>query len=115
MNQKELLEFITSKNKEYSEKTIEFKSYCLKRMEQRNIEKKTVLKVIFEDKELIYVEPQEKSYKGEKEQRYKLVYALSGKYKLIIIVSYCERVLNVINVIKTSKDWERLWRKKIFY
>jgi len=114
MGEKELLKSVISRNNEYSKEQLEFRPYCLKRMEQRNIQKEAVIELLSINKGLTSVEIQEKSYQGAVEQRYKLIYQLSGRYKMIIIISYCERVLKVINVIKTSKDWEKLWRKRVF-
>ena len=114
MEEKELLKSVVSRNNEYSKEQIEFRPYCLRRMYQRNIQKETIIGLILTSKGLTIAEIQERSHQGGIEQRYKLIYQLSERYKMIVIISYCEKVLKVINVIKTSKDWEKLWRKKIF-
>jgi len=52
-------------------------------------------------------------FQGRPEKRYKLVFKISSRYSLIVVVAYYESVLKVIKVIKTSKDLEEKWRKKI--
>lgn len=54
-----------------------------------------------------------KKFMGRPEKRHKLIFKISSKYSLIIIVAFYPKVLKVINVIKTSKGAEKIWRKKI--
>lgn len=106
---KEILE----KNKRYSSEQITFTDYSKRKMEQRGIDKELVTLTILRGKELCYLKSQEIPYKETIETRYKLIYKISSRYSLIIIVVYDENVLKVINVIKTSKGAEKLWRKNI--
>jgi len=108
----ELIKEVLAKNKAYSKEQIELTSYCLEKMAQRQIDKDIVISTLMSNT-LFYVEIQKKPLKDTIEERYKLIYKLSARYSLIIIVAYYERVLKVINVIKTSKDMEKKWRKKI--
>ncbi|MDP4039717.1 MAG: hypothetical protein Q8P57_04015 [Candidatus Pacearchaeota archaeon] len=106
------LDEIKSKNKSYSKEQVNFVDYCLRRMDERQITKEDIFKFLFGNN-LLKSEIQEIPYRGETETRHKLTYKFSSKYYLIIIISYEERVLNVINVIKTSKNLEKKWRKRI--
>ena len=81
-------------------------------MQDRGIEKSLVIETLTSNNDLYYAEKQIVPLKGE-ETRYKLIYKISSRYSLIIIVIYEEKILKVINVIKTSKSAEKLWRKKI--
>ena len=103
-----LIKHLLEKNKKYSEKEIGFTDYCNTKLEDRGIERSLVIDTLTKGKELYYAEKQDLP-----EIRYKLIYKISSRYSLIIIVIYEEKVLKVINVIKTSKSAEKLWRKKV--
>lgn len=90
----------------------EITNYCKGRMEERNIEETLLISTLF-SRNLYHVKEQIKSFKREHEKRYKLVFKISAKYSLIIIVAFYPKILKVINVIKTSKGVEKKWRKKI--
>ena len=108
----ELIKEINERTKRYSEEQVEFTPYCTRKMGERQIDRETIISALFSNN-LFFVEIQKKQYLGNLEERHKLIFKLSSRYSLIIIVLYCERVLKVINVIKTSKDMEKKWRKKI--
>lgn len=109
----ELITWIKEKNLQYLSEQIEFTNYCKSKMKQRNIYDKMVLSALNSNDNLFYTELQKKDFHDEIENRYKLVYKISAKYSLIIIVAYYKKNLKVINVIKTSKDFKIKWRKKI--
>jgi hypothetical protein len=102
-----LIKELIEKNKNYSNK-IEFTDYCRTKMEERGVEEGIVIKNLLSG---IPYYAEEQAVKGEK--RHKLIYKISSRYSLIIITACKENVLKVINVIKTSKSAEKLWRKKI--
>jgi hypothetical protein len=81
-------------------------------MIDRGVEEKEVIETLKQNKNLYFAQKQEAPFRNLKEIRYKLIYKISSRYSLIIIVVYEERVLKVVNVIKTSKTAEKLWRKK---
>ncbi len=95
----------------YSNKQIEITEYCRKKMEQRNIEETLLISTLF-SKSLYYIGEQTKSYKGTSEIRYKLIFEISSRYSLIIIVAFYQKALKVVNVIKTSKRLDKLWKKQ---
>ena len=107
----DLIRKLVEKNKIYSE-NINFTEYCKTKMEERNIDKKVVTSNILSNIPY-YAEEQEANIRKEKEKRYKLIYKVSSRYSLIIIIVYEEKILKVVNVIKTSKSAEKLWRKKV--
>ncbi len=109
----ELIKEVLRKNKEYSKEKIEFTPYCEGKMFDRGVDKETVVSTLALGKDLYYAEKQKKPFRGEIEERHKLVYKISSRYSLIIIAAYYERVLKVVNVIKTSKMAEKIWRRKI--
>src|SRR3989344_5966177 len=102
----DLLREIIKKNREYPEEQIEFSDYCIKKMKQRNIEKEVVLSAVKSTGNLFYAEVQKRPFRGVIEERFKIVYRLSSRYSLIVIVAYHQKILKVINVIKTSKDFK---------
>jgi len=108
-----LIKRLLSTNKKYSKDYIIFIDYCKTKMQDRGIEESLVIETLTSNNNLYYAEKQEVFLKEKKETRHKLIYKISSKYSLIIIVIYEEKILKVINVIKTSKSAERLWRKKI--
>lgn len=111
MDVDELIKIVIQKNKLYSKKLIEFTDYCKRKMNQRGIEEQIVRDTLEMPENLFYAEIQHRPLRGIIEERYKLVYKISSKYSLIVVVFH--NVLKVINVIKTSKEFKRLWRKKI--
>ncbi len=96
----------------YSLKQVDIREYCRRRMEERNIEETLLTTTLFSG-DLYYAEEQTKIFKGKPEKRHKLVFKISSKYSLIVIIAFYPKVLKVINVIKTSKGAEKIWQKKI--
>jgi hypothetical protein len=96
----------------YNINQIDIREYCKGRMEERNVEETLLTTTLFSES-LYYAEEQIKMFKGKPEKRYKLVFKISSRYSLIIIVVFYPKVLKVINVIKTSKGAEKIWQKKI--
>ena len=82
-------------------------------MTDRGIKEGLVLDILLGNKAPYFAEMQRVSHKKEIETRHKLIYKISNKYSLIVVIIYYESILNVINVIRTSKSAEKLWRKKI--
>lgn len=109
---KKVIKFVISNNKNYSIGSIEFTPYCEEKLFLRGVSKEEVLKTIEEGKDLYYAQIQNVVHKGINEERYKAVYKISSKYSLIIVIAYSVSVLKIVNVIKTSKTAEKLWRKK---
>jgi len=107
-----LIKEILNKINSYSLKQIDIRQYCKRRMEERNVEETLLTTTLFSGS-LYYAEEQTKMFKGKPEKRYKLIFKISSRYSLIIIVSFYPKILKVINVIKTSKGAEKTWRKKI--
>jgi hypothetical protein len=108
----DLVKWAADKNKEYSKENIKFTDYCKGKMQDRGIDEELVISSLM-SRDLSFIEPQKRPYQGETEERYKLIYRISSRYFLIVVVVYDESILKVINVIKTSKDMEKIWRKKI--
>ena len=106
----QLIKIITERNKEFSRERLNFTNYCLEKIEDRGVNQDLVISLILE-KEPYYIEEQKRVLEDSEETRYKLIYRISSKYSIIIVISYSERILNVINVIKTSKKAEKLWRR----
>jgi len=109
----DLIRNVLKKIRNYSSEQIELTTYCLNRIKERNVEEAIVISTLFSEDNLYYVEEQSKPYKGGIEKRHKLIFKISSKYSLIIIVAFYPKVLKVVNVIKTSKGVEKQWRKKI--
>ena len=109
----DLIKRLIIENKKYSGENIKFTDYCEIKMQDRGIEKDSVTETLTLNDDLYYAEKQVVPSKEGEETRYKLIYKISSRYSLIIIVVYEEKILKVINVIKTSKSAEKLWRKKI--
>ncbi|MBU4069845.1 MAG: hypothetical protein KJ646_02595 [Nanoarchaeota archaeon] len=110
---RELIKNISNKIENYPPNQIEFTQYCFGRMKERNIKKNIVITTLFSKNNLYYVEEQLKQHQGEIEKRYKLIFKISSKYSLILIIAFYPKVLKVVNVIKTSKGTEKKWRKTI--
>ena len=108
-----LIKEVVEKNKSYSRDQVEFTPYCKRKMTDRGIKEGLVLDILHGSKVPYFVEIQRVPHKKEIETRHKLIYKISNKYSLIVVIIYYESILNVINVIRTSKSAEKLWRKKI--
>lgn len=108
-----LINHLLEKNKNYSPSEIIFTEYCKRKMFDRGIEENLVVQTIKENNDLYFAQKQEITFQEKTETRYKLIYKISSRYSLIIVVVYEAKVLKVINVIKTSKTAEKLWRKKV--
>ena len=68
------------RNKLYSSQSLVFTSYCLKKIEQRGIDRQTVADMIFNKEDILMrVQPQQRLISGVIEDRYKLIYRLSNK------------------------------------
>lgn len=104
---------VIAKNEKYLPEQITISSYCQRKMIQRGVDEDLVRTTLISNKGIIYAEPQKRQFEGRVEERYKVVYKLSGRYYLIIVMVHDKRVLKVVNVIKTSKNMEALWQKKI--
>lgn len=109
----DLSEFVHNKNAGYKRENIKFTSYCEEKIAQREINKETIISLIMGKEKPLFVEKQEASFQGNPEERYKAIYRISSRYFLIIILAYDASILKVINIIKSSKDLETKWRKKI--
>jgi len=109
----ELIKKLIIENRKYSGENIKFTSYCMIKMQDRGIETLLIAETLTGSNEPYYAEKQVVPLKEKEETRYKLIYKISSRYSLIIIVVYEEKILKVVNVIKTSKAAEKLWRKKI--
>lgn len=107
-----LIKQCLAKNRTYSKEQIEFTHYCREKMEDRNIESEQVIGTLEGRGELYFARVQIRDFRGVDETRYKLIYKISSKYSLILIVVY-NKVLKVLNAIKTSKGAEKLWRKEM--
>ncbi|HDK42057.1 MAG TPA: hypothetical protein ENG87_01655, partial [Candidatus Pacearchaeota archaeon] len=107
----ELIKGMLKKIKTYSLGQIDITTYCKGRMGERSIDE-TLLKSTLFSKNLYYVKEQLKPHKGKTEKRYKLIFKISSKYSLIIIVAFYPKVLKVVNVIKTSKGVEKKMAKE---
>jgi len=108
-----LINDILKKIRDYSSEQVELTSYCLNRIKERNVEEAIVISTLFSKNNLYYVEEQLKPYRRKIEKRHKLIFKISSKYSLIIVIAFYPKVLKVVNVIKTSKGVEKQWRKKI--
>ena len=80
-------------------------------MGERNIDENLLITTLFSD-ELYYAEKQRALFKGKSEIRWKLIFKISSRYSLIIIVLFGQKILKVLNVIKTSKEVER-WQRRM--
>ena len=106
-----IIKTVLKKIEDYSVDDIKIIEYCKEKMQQRNIEESLIISTLF-SKSLCYVEEQSKDYKGTIEKRHKLIFPISSKYFLIIIVAFYPKVLKVVNVIKTSKRLNQLWKNR---
>jgi len=104
---------IVNKCKRYGVDNIEFTDYAKQKMDFRNVEADEIVRLLTSGKGAFYAEKQEVPFQGDIEVRYKVVYRVSSRYSMIVVVSFYNKVLKVINVIKTSKGAERLWRKEV--
>ena len=101
--------------KKYDADNIVFSDYCCRRMNKRGIEAFQVKDVLLKPDSLFYVEKQLVLIrtKNTKELRYKLIFKISNKYNLIVIITEEANILKVVNVIKTSRKVKREWEKRI--
>ena len=101
--------------KKYNQSTIMFSDYCERRMNKRNIEKPQVKEILLKHDDLFYIEKQSVYIRNRdlEELRYKLIFKISNRYSLIIIITEEEKILKVLNVIKTSRKIKKEWEKKI--
>lgn len=106
---KDIISFL-KKIENYSSKQIEITDYCKNKMQQRNIDETLIVSTLF-SRGLCYVEEQLKDYRGAVEKRHKLIFPISSKYYLIIIVAFYQKALKIVNIIKTSKRLNQLWKK----
>ena len=74
---------------------------------ERNIGKEEIIKFLT-SKEFYFVEKQINSW-----IRYKIVYELSHKYDLIIVVKEEQNLLKVVSAYKTNKKLKEKWKKSI--
>jgi len=109
----DLIRDILKKIRNYPSEQVELTPYCLNRIKERNVEETLVISTLFSKNSLYYAKEQLKPYKGKIEKRHKLIFKISSKYSLIIVIVFYPKVLKVVNVIKTSKGAEKQWRKKI--
>jgi hypothetical protein len=109
----ELTKDILERNKQLSKDQIEFTQYCERKMQQRAIEKDLVFSTLLSKERPYYAEIQKVPFREGTEIRHKLIYKISTRYSLIVVVVYSKSVLKIVNVIKTSKGAEKLWRKKV--
>ena len=75
--------------------------------EERNISEEEIIKFLT-SKEFYFVEKQINDW-----IRYKIVYELSRKYDLIIVVKEDNKVLKVVSTYKTNKKLKEKWKKSL--
>ena len=109
---KELVRETLKKIDSYNQSQIEIRPYCRRRMVERSIEESLLISTLF-SKDLYYVKEQLKTFMGKLEKRHKLIFKISSKYSLIIIVVFHTKILKVVNIIKTSKGVEKKWQKNV--
>jgi len=107
----EVIKKVLNKIESYKINQIQITEYCREKMNQRNVSEELLTSTLFSN-ELNYVEKQKRLFGGKEEIRYKLIFKISSRYSLIIVVLFGQNILKVLNVIKTSKEIER-WRKKM--
>lgn len=110
-----IIEDIKEILKKHKENDIDFTDYCKRRIYKRNIKESQVKEVLLNPDNLFYSEKQF-VYIREKnleELRYKLIFKISNKYNLIVIITEEQKILKVINVIKTSRKVKKEWEKEI--
>lgn len=93
--------------KKYSKNSIEISSHYQKYIneEKRDIKREQIIEFLTE-KEFYFVEKQINSW-----IRYKIVYELSSKYDLVIVVKEEAKALKVISAYKTNKKLKEKWKK----
>ena len=111
MNESEIKE-VLGKIHECNKDITDFTSYAIKKMSDRNIAKEIIFEQLFSDKIPYIIEKQQIVHQGKPEIRYKLVFSLSGRYSLIIIIALYPNSLKVINAIRTSKKLQEKWKKE---
>ncbi|MEK6859013.1 MAG: hypothetical protein AABX53_03845 [Nanoarchaeota archaeon] len=103
---------VVERLRNYDETRCEFTLYCRARMQKRGIDEEIVKQMLFSSKPPLYVKRQLLPLGNLSEERYKLIFSLSGRYSLIIIVAFYHNLLKVVNTIKTSKKLDKLWKRK---
>jgi len=74
---------------------------------EREISPGEIIKYLLE-KEFYFVEKQINSW-----IRYKLIYEISHKYDLVIIVKEEQKILKVVSAYKTNKKIKEKWKKSL--
>ena len=97
--------------KKYKREDIKISRHYLEYVNQgkRDINKEEIVNCLLK-KEFYFVEKQINFW-----VRYKVVYELSHKYDLIIIVKEEQKVLKVISAYKTNKKLKEKWKKSSRY
>ena len=93
--------------KRYNKDSIDISSHYQKYIaeEKRDIKGEQIIEFLT-DKVFYFVEKQINDW-----VRYKIVYELSGKYDLVIVVKEEAKVLKVISAYKTNKKLKEKWKK----
>jgi hypothetical protein len=108
---RELFPLIDMKNilSKYNPNEIKISRHYLNYLqnEERDISVKEIIKFLI-SKEFYFVERQINSW-----TRYKIVYELSRKYDLVIIIKEEQKVLKVVSVYKTNKKLKEKWKKSL--
>ncbi len=114
-DKKKIINDIKEISSKYKENNIVFTEYCKRRMDKREIKEDFVKGFLLKPDNLFYVGKQFIHLRkiNLEELRYKLVFRISNKYNLIVIITEEENILKVINVIKTSRKVKREWEKEI--
>ena len=73
---------------------------------KRDIDSNEIIRFLLE-KEFYFVEKQINSW-----IRYKIIYEISSKYDLVIVVKQDEKILKVVSSYKTNRKLKELWKKK---
>jgi hypothetical protein len=107
IRQKLPIEEIAKILKKYKKEDIEISQHYIKYLDEgrRDIGKEEIINFLTE-KEVYFVEKQVNSW-----VRYKVVYELSHKYDLIIVVKEEPKVLKVISAYKTNRRLKEKWKK----
>ena len=96
--------------KKYNEEDIKLRGHYLKYLNKgkREINKETIKEFLF-GKEFYFVEKQINGW-----IRYKIVFELSRKYDLVIVVKEDKpKILKVITAYKTNKKIKEKWKKSL--
>lgn len=88
----------------YNENQILFSKHCKIRMKQRGITEEEIKSILFNVQKIIFAE--EELAEGYNEKKYRLVYSLSNKYNLLIVVVLKKKK---IEIITCSKNMRKIW------